>query len=148
MAALHTSVEPRLLPVIAFDALGVPTEDEMTRCWETPRGWQKMMTYHWVSTARHIYRMRPLVVLEGCYDPQYAIAACAAVRVKNRVVLLDVDAKTRATRLGATPDEPAGWAEYLAENTILLGGTKIDASGTPAEVAAAIARVGFELVTS
>jgi thymidylate kinase len=149
---LRRHVDTRLLPAIAFDSLGVPTEDEMERCWETPRGWQKMMTYHWVYTTRQIYRMRPLVVLEGQFDPQYAIAACAAHRVKNRVVLLDIDDKTRATRL-ATRGQPelahadmAKWAAYLMENTRSLGGTVIDASGPPEQVANAIAAIALELV--
>ena len=95
IAAIRERIDARLLPLIEFDSLGVPTDDEMTRCWESGRGWQKMMTYHWVYTTRHIFRMRPLVVLEGSFDPQYAIAACSAHRMKHHVVLLDVDALER-----------------------------------------------------
>src|SRR5512139_3895839 len=72
LATIREHIGPHLLPLIAFDSLGVPTEEEMARCWDAPRGWQKMMTYHWVYTARTIYRMRPLVILEGQFDPQYA----------------------------------------------------------------------------
>jgi thymidylate kinase len=152
LAALREHIDARLLPLISFDSLGVPTDDEMTRCWDAPRGWQKMMTYHWVYTTRQIYRMRPLVILEGQFDPQYAIAACAAHRVKNSVVLLDIDDQTRAARLAkrgqpelATADM-SKWAAYLVENTRSLGGVVVDASGTPETVAKAVATIALELV--
>lgn len=154
VATIREQIDARLLPLLHFDSLGVPTDDEMTRCWDAPRGWQKMMTYHWVYTTRQIYRMRPLVVLEGQFDPQYAIAACAAHRMRNRVVLLDVDDATRSARL-ARRGQPelatagmATWAAYLMENAGSLGGTVIDASGTPREVAEALCKLAFELVTS
>jgi len=154
VAAIREHIDHRLLPHIAFDSLGVPTEDEMSRCWDAPRGWQKMMTYHWVYTARQIFRMRPLVVLEGQFDPQYAIAACSANRVRNRVALLDVDDTTRAARLAQrgqpelATDDMSKWAAYLVENTRSLGGTIIDASGTPAQVAEALCTLALELVTA
>lgn len=129
IAAIADVIDARLLPRLAFDALGVPTDDEMTRCWDAPRAWQKMMTYHWVHTARHIFRMRPLVLLEGQFDPQYAIAACASHRVKNHVVLVDS---------GEHPE----WAE----NARSLGGTIIDGHGSPATTAAAICAAALELM--
>ncbi|MDQ3340111.1 MAG: AAA family ATPase [Myxococcota bacterium] len=154
LATLREHIDARLLPLIAFDSLGVPTEDEMTRCWDAPRGWQKMMTYHWVHTARQIYRMRPLVILEGQFDPQYVIAACAAHRMKNSVVLLDIDDQTRAARLAkrrqpelATRDMST-WAAHLMENTRSLGGVVVDGSGTPEAVANEVATIAFQLVTT
>ena len=154
LATLREHIDARLLPMIEFDSLGVPTDDEMTRCWDAPRGWQKMMTYHWVYTTRQIFRMRPLVILEGQFDPQYAIAACSAHRMKNHVALLDLDDTARTARLAkrgqpelATKDM-ATWAAYLAENTRALGGTVVDAAGPPEAVANAVAALAFELVTS
>jgi hypothetical protein len=152
VSTIREHIDARLLPLLHFDALGVPTTDEMTRCWDAPRGWQKMMTYHWVYTVRQIYRMRPLVLLEGQFDPQYAIAACAAHRMRNRVCLLDADDATRTARLAKRGQPELGteskWAAYLVENTRSLGGTVIDASPSPEAVADAICRVAFELVTS
>jgi hypothetical protein len=133
LATIGAQIDTRLMPRIAFDALGVPTDDEMTRCWEAPRAWQKMMTYHWVYTARQIYRMRPLVVLEGQFDPQYAIAACASYRTRNRVVLVDVG-----------DPEMAPWAE----NARSLGGTIVDGKAAPDAVAAAICTVAMELLAT
>jgi hypothetical protein len=127
------AIDARLLPRIAFDSLGIPTDDEMTRCWEAPRAWQKMMTYHWVYTARQIYRMRPLVVLEGQFDPQYAIAACASYRVRNHVILVDVGDPAMAA-----------WAE----NARSLGGTVVDGRAAPDAVVAAICTVAMELLAT
>ena len=154
LAAMRETIEQRLLPLLHFDSLGVPTDEEMTRCWESGRGWQKAMTYYWVHTARTVYRMRPLVILEGSFDPQYAIAACAANRVRQRVVMLDIDEGTRRQRLAArgqpelATTDMASWAAYLAENTRSLGGTIVDASGSPSKIADAVATIALELVVS
>jgi len=99
LGALKEHIPWNLLPSLAFDSLGVPTEDEMIRCWDSGRGWQKAMTYFWVQTARAVYRMRPLVILEGQFDPQYAFAACSAHRMRHRIALLQTDAATRKARL-------------------------------------------------
>src|SRR5690606_29703532 len=95
LAAIRERIEPRLLPALAFDGLGVPSTEEMQAAWESPRGGQRAMTYHWVYTAKHVYRTHPLVVIEGSFDPQYAIAACSAHRVRFAVVLLHADDRVR-----------------------------------------------------
>src|SRR3569623_61845 len=87
------------LPALSFDSLGVPSDDEMILGWDDGRAWQKAMTCHWVQTAKQVYRTRPLVLLEGSFDPQYAVAACHATRMPLRVVVLDVAAATRRSRL-------------------------------------------------
>jgi hypothetical protein len=92
------------------------------------------MTYHWVYTAKHVYRTHPLVVLEGSFDPQYAIAACSAHRVRSLVVLLHANDAVRSDRLSkrGQPDlataEMTSWASYLQEQTQQLGGVVVDAS--------------------
>ena len=133
LGALREKIEARHLPALAFDSLGVPSDDEMQSAWESPRGWQKAMTYHWVYTAKHVYRTHPLVVLEGSFDPQYAIAACSAHRMRSIVVLLHTDDRVRGERLAkrgqpelATADMTA-WATYLHEQAQQLGGVVVDA---------------------
>ncbi|HEY5920794.1 MAG TPA: AAA family ATPase [Kofleriaceae bacterium] len=133
--ALRERIEARVLPTLAFDSLGVPSDDEMHAAWESPRGWQKAMTYHWVYTAKHIYRTHPLVVIEGSFDPQYAIAACSAHRVQRfAVVLLHTDAAVRRERLAKRGQaeldntEMTSWASYLHEQTQQLGGVVVDAA--------------------
>lgn len=134
--ALRERIEARVLPMLAFDSLGVPSDDEMQAAWESPRGWQKAMTYHWVYTAKHVYRTHPLVVLEGSFDPQYAIAACSAHRMRFAVVLLHADDAVRRARLEERGQaelataEMATWASYLHESALQLGGVVVDA--TPA----------------
>lgn len=131
---LRARIEPRVLPTLAFDSLGVPSEDEMHAGWDSPRGWQKAMTYHWVYTAKHVYRTHPLVVIEGQFDPQYAIAACSAHRLRFAVVLLHAADPVRRDRLAKRGQleletaEMATWASYLHESAQQLGGVVIDAS--------------------
>jgi hypothetical protein len=133
--ALRAKIEARVLPALAFDSLGVPSDDEMQAAWESPRGWQKAMTYHWVYTAKHVYRTHPLVVLEGAFDPQYAIAACTAHRIARfAVVLLHAEPAVRRDRLAKRgqpeldTDDMTKWASYLYEQTQLLGGVVVDSS--------------------
>lgn len=150
--ALRSRIEPRVLPALAFDSLGVPSHDEMIAAWESPRGWQKAMTYHWVHTAKHVYRTHPLVVIEGSFDPQYAIAACSAHRVRFAVVLLHTDAAVLRERLAKrgqpelATDEIMTWASYLHESTQQLGGVVVDASPAIEQVVDAICVHALPLV--
>jgi thymidylate kinase len=144
LSALREHIEPRVLPALAFDSLGVPSEAEMHAAWDSPRAWQKAMTYHWVHTARHVYRTHPLVVLEGSFDPQYAIAATAAHRLRSTVVLLHTEDAVRSERLAkrgqpelATADMCA-WASYLREQAQQLGGVVVDATGPIEQVVDAL----------
>lgn len=115
LEALRREIEARHLPTLAFDSLGVPTPEQMEAGWESGRGWQKAMTWHWVQTAKNVYRTHPLVVLEGSFDPQYAIAACTANRMRFSIVLLHKDLDS-------------DWSKYLHESTQQLGGHVLDAN--------------------
>lgn len=151
---LRARIEPRLLPTLAFDSLGVPSDAEMAVGWDDGRAWQKAMTWHWVQTAKQVYRTRPLVVLEGSFDPQYAIAACHANRVPLRVVVLDVDPATRRDRLARRGQvelasaDMTSWASYLRETTQQLGGHVVDARGELDEVCERVCAIARELVAS
>lgn len=152
VARLPTLIEPRLLPTLAFDSLGVPSESEMSLGWDDPRGWQKAMTWHWVYTARHVYRTRPLVILEGSFDPQYAISACHANRVPLRVVVLDIDPVTCRDRLARrgqpelATDQMMSWAAYLRETTQQLGGVVVDARGDLDSICDRVCSIARELL--
>ncbi len=152
VAAIRERIEQRALPTLELDALGVPSADEMHAAWESPRGWQKAMTWHWVYTARHVYRTHPLVVLEGQFDPQYAVAACSAHRMRHAIVLLHADDAVRCERLTARgqPElasaEMREWASYLREYTEQLGGTVIDACGALDRVVDAICAQALPLL--
>ena len=154
VAALRERIEARVLPTLELDSLGVPSHEEMVAAWESPRGWQKAMTWHWVYTAKHVYRTHPLVVLEGQFDPQYAIAACSAHRVRNAVLLLHADDTVRRERLAQRGQgelataEMREWASYLRESAQQLGGVVIDACGPIESVVDAICAHAVTLVDS
>ena len=148
----HLRTHVPALPALRFDSLGVPTDEEMAIGWDDGRAWQKAMTWHWVQTAKQVFRTRPLVVLEGSFDPQYAVAACHANRLALRIVVLDVDPATRKSRLArrgqptlATPDMTA-WADYLRDSVKPLGGHVLDARGTLDEVADRVCAIARELL--
>jgi hypothetical protein len=152
LATLRQRIEPRLLPLLHFDSLGVPSDEEMELGWESGRAWQKSMTWHWVRTAITVYRTRPLVFFEGSFDPQYALAACTANGLRFKIVVLDADATTRKERL-ARRDEPhlatddmTTWANYLRETTLQYGGVLVDASSELDAVVDALCVHALELI--
>jgi hypothetical protein len=153
LTALRAKIESRLLPTLLFDSLGVPSESEMKEGWESGRGWQKAMTWHWVQTAKNVFRTHPLVVLEGSFDPQYAIAACTANRMPFAVVLLHTADDVRRERLGKrgqpelATDDMCSWASYLHESTKQLGGHVVDASGEIESVVAGLCAHAITLLT-
>jgi len=154
LAAIRAQIEARLLPHLPFDSLGVPSEAEMERGWESARGWQKSMTWLWVQIARTAHRTRPLAILEGSFDPQYAIAACHANHVRYGIALLDLDDAGRRARLAergqpelATTEQDR-WAAYLREQTRALGGTIVDATAPVDQLAARLCAIALELVTA
>ena len=153
VAALHSCIEPRVLPVLGFDSLGVPTTEEMRVGWESPRAWQKAMTWFWVRAAKTVHRTRPLVVLEGSFDPQYAVAACAANGIARlQLAVLDADVAVLEKRLAARGQRElanadlAPWAAYLRDSTKTLGGAIIDASRDLSEVVEALCALALPLV--
>lgn len=153
LASVRERIEPRVLPTLHFDSLGVPPADEMHLGWESPRAWQKAMTWHWVRTAITVYRTRPLVFLEGQFDPQYALAACTANGMRFKIALLDIDTSTRAQRLARrdqpelATDEMTTWAAYLRETTAQYGGVIVDASPALDAVVDRLCELALELVS-
>jgi len=152
-AAVREHIEARLLPILEFDSLGVPSPEEMQLGWETPRGWQKAMTWFWVRTAKTVHRTRPLVLLEGQFDPQYAVAACAANGLpRPQIAVLHADAETLRARVTArgqpelAGDDQARWSVYLRDATRDLGGVIVDASRGLAEVADELCALALRLV--
>jgi hypothetical protein len=140
------------LPALCFDSLGVPSADEMILGWDDGRAWQKAMTWHWVQTTKQVYRTRPLVLLEGSFDPQYAVAACHANRIPLRVIVLDIDPSTRQARLAArgqpelATDDMTSWAAYLRDSAKPLGGYVVDARGTLDDVVDRVCAIARELL--
>ena len=153
MAALHAKIEPRILPVFCFDSLGVPSDEEMRLGWEGGRGWQKAMTWFWVRAAKQVHRTRPLVMIEGSFDPQYAVAACAANGLPRlQLAVLDAEPAVLKARLASrgqaalATDAMMSWASYLREATRDLGGAIVDASREVAEVVEALCALALPLV--
>jgi len=153
VAALHRCIEPRVLPVLCFDSLGVPTAEEMRVVWESPRAWQKAMTWFWVRAAKTVHRTRPLVVLEGSFDPQYALAACSANGIARlQLAVLDADVAVLEKRLAARGQRELAnadlgpWATYLRDSTKTLGGAIVDASRDLSEVVEALCALALPLV--
>jgi len=121
-AGKTTIVRAMPLPALYFDSLGVPSEAEMIAGWGSGERWQETMTSFWVRTACDVHRTKPVVVLEGQYDPKFARAACEASGVVHAIVVLDVADDVRRQRLGErgqpelASQRMMSWARYLRES--------------------------------
>ena len=121
-AGKTTIVRAMPLPALYFDSLGVPSEAEMIAGWGTGERWQEAMTSFWVRTACDVHRTKPVVVLEGQYDPKFARVACEAAGVTHAIVVLDVADDVRRQRLRErgqpelASDRMLSWARYLRES--------------------------------
>jgi len=153
LATVRQRIESRILPLLHLDSLGVPSTEEMELGWDSGRAWQKAMTWHWVRTAITVYRTRPLVLFEGQFDPQYALAACTANGLRHKIALLDVDASTRKQRLERrdqpqlATDDMTTWAAYLRETTPQYGGVIVDATPELEIVVDKLCALALELVS-
>ena len=150
LAHLRDRIDEHVLPLLFFDSLGVPAEAEMELGWDSGRGWQKAMTWHWVRTAISVFRTKPLVILEGQFDPQYALAACSANGLRFKIALLDADADTctqRIARRDRAQTVDAQWSAYLRECGQQLGCTVVDASRELERVVDDLCRLALELVS-
>ncbi|HEV7553948.1 MAG TPA: hypothetical protein VGO00_00760 [Kofleriaceae bacterium] len=120
-AGKTTIVRALPLTVLHFDSLGVPPEAEMIAGWGSGERWQEAMTAFWIRTACDVHRTKPVVVLEGQFDPRFARTACEAAGVVYAIAVLDVADEVRRRRLTErgqpelASDQMMNWGRYLRE---------------------------------
>lgn len=93
------------------------------------------MTHKWVQQLTQI-QDKQVIILEGQFNPQFAIDACKEYGVSRKIlILLHVDKKTRDHRLIEHRAQPElanetmdYWADFLKCKTQEFGGIIIDTS--------------------
>lgn len=135
--ALEEKLNPKFVSVEYFDRIGVPEFEDMIKEYGSCEKWQEIMTHKWVQQL-YSKQDKNVVILEGQFNPQFAINACKEFGVSRYIlILLHADKKTRDRRLieqraqaelaNETMDY---WTDFLRHKTQELGGTLIDTSGS------------------
>jgi hypothetical protein len=145
--AVVRALEARALPGVRcyyFDAIGVPSIDDMHRDFGGPERWQAVTTQRWVGHFAANPDAAELCVLDGQTRPSFVRRAveCAGIRLV-RVVLLDCAPAVRHARLIGPRDQPAlsnpqmdCWAAYLRGQADALDLPVIDTTDIGIEAAA------------
>ena len=157
-AAAVRTLERRELPTVRcyyFDAIGVPSPEEMERRWSGGDGWQEDATRRWIERLSRETSPTDVSVLDGQTRPTFiephAKAACATYRI----VLLDCTPAVRATRLRDGRSQPElvtermeNWAAYLRHEAGTHGLPIIDTSQLPIETVADVLQHEANLLLS
>jgi uridine kinase len=133
--ALEEKLDPKFVSVEYFDRIGVPGFEDMIKEYGSCEKWQEVMTHKWVQRLSS-RQDKNVVILEGQFNPQFAINACKEFGVSHYIlILLHADKKTRDRRLIDQRAQPElanetmdHWTDFLRRKTQELGGTIIDTS--------------------
>ncbi len=133
--ALEQKLDPTLVRVEYFDRIGVPSPEEMIKEYGSGEKWQEVMTHQWMQQLVS-EKDKKVVILEGQFNPQFAVDACNELDVSRYIlILLHADKKVREHRLIRHRLQPElanetmnNWAEVLRRKTQELGGLIIDTS--------------------
>lgn len=128
---LVRALEATALPDVAcfyFDAIGVPSRDEMVDRWGGPREWQAAATEEWLRRLTHDADGVRIAVLDGQTAPSLVLAATERLGIPAPLILLvDCDRAERNARLRARgqPELASAdmdcWAAYLRGQADALG---------------------------
>ena len=145
-AAVNALAE-RALPGIRcyhFDAIGVPSREEMDRDFGGGEQWQALMTQQWLVRLAADPDGAEVYVLDGQTRPTFVIRAAERSGIDGvRIILLDCEPSVRRTRLIELRGQPElansqmdSWAAYLRGQADALGLPVIDTASQDIEAVA------------
>lgn len=132
---LERELDPKFVRVEYFDRIGVPEFEDIVKEYGSCEKWQEVMTHKWIQHLA-AEQDKKVVILEGQFNPQFAVEACKEFGVSPYIlILLHADKKVREHRLTIQREHPeladermSTWAEFLKHKTQELGGVIIDTS--------------------
>ena len=138
------SVEARALPGVRcyyYDAVGVPSVDDMHRDFGGPEQWQFVTTQRWIDHFAANPDAAELCVLDGQTRPSFVRRAAERAGIRFlRILLLDCTPAVRRARLAGERNQPElsnprmdCWAAYLRGQADALDLPVIDTSDTGIE---------------
>lgn len=132
---LERELDPKFVRVEYFDRIGVPEFEDMVKEYGSGEKWQEAMTHQWVQQLVS-EKDKKVVILEGQFNPQFAVDACNDLGITHySLILFHANKKVREHRLIEHRVQPElanetmdNWAEFLKHKTQELGGTIINTS--------------------
>ncbi len=120
-----------------FDAIGVPSIEEMRRDFGDPEQWQALTTQRWLDQLATTADGTEVCVLDGQTRPSFVRSAAERAGIAvARVVLLDATPSVRHARLAGCRGQPGlcnsqmdCWAAYLRGQADALNLPVIDTTG-------------------
>ncbi|MBX4949717.1 shikimate kinase [Rhizobium binae] len=130
--------------VLFFDAIGVPSAEDMMREYGSGEAWQLAKTVEWMQRIAEIAASGRRVVFEGQTRLSFLAEGAMAAAWHDYVpILVDCDDATRATRLTFDRQQPElanpemmDWANYLRGEARAHGCEILDTSAMSVEQAA------------
>lgn len=123
-----------------FDTIGVPFVERMIKDFGSCEKWQEWATHSWVEKLAPLSESKN-IILEGQFNPQFAIDALKKLNILNCVfICVHSDKTVREKRLIENRNQPElvnedmnNWAEFLKKKTLEIGGEIIDTSDSDLE---------------
>lgn len=118
-----------------FDSIGVPSVDVMVNEFGSCEKWQEWATHSWIEKLATLSENKN-VILEGQFNPKFAIDALEKLNILNYVfICVHSNRAIREKRLIENRNQPElvnedmdNWAEFLKKKTLEIGGEIIDTS--------------------
>ncbi len=116
-----------------FDDIGVPSFDTMVANFGSPQRWQEVTTHAWMGKLATITDKK-LIILEGSFNPEFAVAKLPKPALENCLVIcIHTDRVQREARLRHNRNQPElisedmeNFARVLKERTLALGGMIVE----------------------
>ena|SRR3990167_1050918 len=123
------------LSIFYFDTIGVPSVEKMVEEFGSCEKWQEHATHLWVEKLSKLAD-KGAIILEGQFNPYFAIDACRKFGIKNyKFVVVHADRSVREKRLIKQRHQPElvndnmnTWAEFLKREVLVCNGSVIDTS--------------------
>jgi hypothetical protein len=150
-------LDARQLPGVRcyyFDAVGVPSIEDMRRDYGAPGEWQALTTQRWVDRFSADPDGAEVYVLDGQTRPSFVFSAAERAGITlARVVLLDCSSAVRHARLVGPRAQPElsnpqmdCWAAYLRGQADALNLPVIDTTGLRIDAAVDALVVHVEMI--
>jgi dephospho-CoA kinase len=131
--AIEKKLNNKLVSFNYFDDIGVPSFESMVSNFGSPQRWQEVTTHAWMAKLTTITDKK-LIILEGSFNPEFAIAKLQKPALENCLVIcIHTDRAQREARLMQNRNQPElvsqdmeNFARLLKERTLALGGVVVE----------------------
>lgn len=152
--AIEKKLNNKLVSFNYFDDIGVPSFESMVSNFGSPQRWQEVTTHAWMAKLSALSDKK-LIILEGSFNPEFAIAKLQKPELENCLVIcIHTDKAQREARLLQNRNQPElvsqdmeNFARVLKERTLALGGEIVEpAENNPSQTAQFIIELIFSFM--